>query len=61
MFDRAALIAMPRVMQQLYAEKLTQLTPPGCKILLITIEYDPSEMGGPPFPVPADQVRRAVL
>lgn len=56
-FDRAALIAMPRTLQALYADKLAYLTPPGALVLLVTIEYDPSEMGGPPFPVPRDQVQ----
>ena len=49
-FDRAALVAMPRVMQQPYADKLAQLTPSGVPVLLVSLDYDPSEMDGPPFP-----------
>ncbi|MGQ0674411.1 MAG: thiopurine S-methyltransferase [Hyphomicrobium sp.] len=56
-FDRAALIAMPRALQQAYADTLARLMPAGSRTLLVTIEYDPSEMSGPPFPVPAEQVR----
>ncbi len=56
-FDRAALIAMPRVLQQAYVNKLAELLSPGTQVLLSTIEYDPSEMSGPPFSVPAEQVR----
>ena len=47
-FDRAALVAMPRVMQKDYSEKLASLTPTGVPVLLVTLDYDPSEMGGPP-------------
>jgi thiopurine S-methyltransferase len=55
-FDRAALVAMPRVMQQAYAEKLAELTLADVPVLLVTLDYDPSEMDGPPFPIPADRV-----
>lgn len=55
-FDRAALVAMPRVMQKEYAEKLAGLTPPGVPVLLVTLDYDPSEMDGPPFPISPQRV-----
>lgn len=55
-WDRAALIAMPRTLQRLYAEKLSALLSPGTRVLLTSISYDPSEMGGPPFPVDSEQV-----
>jgi thiopurine S-methyltransferase len=55
-FDRAALIAMPRALQQLYADKLAWLAAPGTVVLLDTIDYDPSEMSGPPFSIPEDVV-----
>lgn len=57
-YDRAALIAMPPVMRQRYADKLAALLPPGAQVLLITVEYDPVQMTGPPFSVPADEVDR---
>jgi thiopurine S-methyltransferase len=55
-FDRAALVAMPRVMQKAYADKLAELTPSDVPVLLVTLDYDPSEMDGPPFPIPAERV-----
>lgn len=55
-FDRAALVAMPRVMQQAYADKLAELTPQDVPVLLIALDYDPSEMDGPPFPIPPKRI-----
>jgi thiopurine S-methyltransferase len=55
-FDRAALVAMPRIMQRPYAEKLAALTPSGIPVLLVSLDYDPSEMDGPPFPISPDRV-----
>ena len=57
-YDRAALIAMPPAMQTRYAEQLLALTPASAPVLLITLDYDPAEMPGPPFATPAGQVRR---
>lgn len=56
-YDRAALIAMPPERQPAYAAQLAALAP-GAPILLITLDYDPSEMQGPPFATPAGQVER---
>lgn len=50
-FDRAALVAMPHIMQKPYAEKLAGLTPSGVPVLLVSLDYDPSEMDGPPFSI----------
>ena len=50
-YDRAALVAMPRTMQLQYAAKLAELTPAGVPVLLISLDYDPSGMTGPPFPI----------
>jgi thiopurine S-methyltransferase len=55
-YDRAALVAMPRTLQTEYAAKLAELTPKGVPVLLISLDYDPSEITGPPFPVPNRQV-----
>jgi thiopurine S-methyltransferase len=55
-FDRAALVAMPRVLQRDYAAQLAALTPSGVPVLLITLDYDPSEMEGPPFPISPQRV-----
>ena len=55
-FDRAAFVAMPLVMQRAYAEKLAELTPPDVPVLLVSLDYDPSEMDGPPFPITAETI-----
>jgi len=57
-FDRAALIALPPEMREKYATKLTSLLSPGATILLVTMEYDQSQMSGPPFAVAEPEVRR---
>jgi len=51
-FDRAALIALPKDMRQRYAEHLRKLLPVGCQMLLVGMEYDESALSGPPFNVP---------
>lgn len=55
-FDRASLIAMPPELRPRYAEHLQALLAPGTRVLLITLDYDQSEMAGPPFSVPAGEV-----
>lgn len=55
-YDRAALIALPPHMRVDYAARLTELAPGGIVMLLVTLEYDPSQMNGPPFPVEPEEV-----
>lgn len=55
-YDRAALIAFPPEMKPRYAEKLTALQPAKAPILLITLDFDQSQMAGPPFTTPRTQV-----
>lgn len=55
-FDRAALIALPPVLRQRYVGELHARLPPGCRGLLITLEYPQAEREGPPFSVPEDEV-----
>ena len=55
-YDRAALVAMPPDMQARYAEKFAELMPGNSQTLLIGLDYNPSEMKGPPFAIPRDQV-----
>ncbi len=57
-YDRAALIALPRDMRERYAWELYARLPAGCRGLLVTLEYPPREKAGPPFPVDAGEVRR---
>jgi len=49
-YDRAALIALPLEMRQKYTAHLAQLTGRAPQLLL-TIDYDQSQMEGPPFSV----------
>jgi len=57
-YDRAALIALPEKTRQQYAEKLIALSEGYTKILLISIDYDQSEMAGPPFSNPLDTIQK---
>lgn len=56
-YDRAALIALPEPMRARYAKHLTTILGPEAHMLLISIEYPPHEMNGPPFTVLEDEVR----
>ena len=55
-YDRASLIALPPVMRQDYAVKLTELAQSAPK-LLVTLEYEQSKMDGPPFSVSKNEVQ----
>lgn len=55
-YDRAALIALPDEMRRRYAGHLREITGTISQ-LLITIEYDQSEMPGPPFSVDGETVK----
>lgn len=55
-YDRAALIAMPEDMRQMYVEKLLSLVKTGGRILLVTLDYPQDELAGPPFSVPKADV-----
>jgi thiopurine S-methyltransferase len=55
-YDRAALVALPFEMRQRYIAHLRDILPFGVQILLITMEYDQSQMDGPPFSVPQAEV-----
>lgn len=54
-YDRAALVALPKKMRVDYANKLIELLPQGVSILLVTLEFDSPQ--GPPFNVPAEEVK----
>lgn len=55
-YDRAALIALPPDMRATYARTTWQRLPPGCRGLLVTLEYPQDEKAGPPFPVEEAEV-----
>ena len=58
LYDRAALIALPPAMRERYAAHLQQILPPIVRGLLITLDYDQTQMPGPPFAVSDDEVQR---
>ena len=57
-YDRAALIALTPAQRPGYAAQLTKLLGHGTSGLLVTLEYNQSEMQGPPFSVPREEVYR---
>lgn len=56
-FDRAAIIALPRERRARYVREVYGKLPAGCRGLLITLEYPQQEKAGPPFSVAEDEVR----
>lgn len=53
-YDRAALVALPPALREPYAQRLSDLSHQGTKLLLIAFEHDLPT--GPPFSVPAEVV-----
>jgi len=58
LYDRAALIALPSDMRVRYVEQLARLLPSTCRGLLVTLDYQQSEIDGPPFAVAQQEVRQ---
>ena len=58
-YDRAALIALPPLMRQQYVAALQSLLPRQTTTLLLTVEYQQTEMDGPPFSVSQPEVQTA--
>jgi thiopurine S-methyltransferase len=56
-YDRAALVALDLPTRARYVERLFSLLPPGCRGLLITLEFPAGQMAGPPFSVDETEVR----
>lgn len=54
-FDRAALIALPIELRQLYVKHLVKLLEKDTQILLVTTSYNQNEMAGPPFSVDKEE------
>jgi thiopurine S-methyltransferase len=57
-FDRAALVALPEDVRRRYAERLLALLAPGGVMLLVSFDYDPAKMSGPPFAVTDSEVEQ---
>jgi thiopurine S-methyltransferase len=56
LYDRAALIALPAEMRWRYVECLNRILPADCRGLLISLDYEQSEIAGPPFSVSEEEV-----
>jgi thiopurine S-methyltransferase len=56
-YDRAALVALPKEMRNRYTRHLLDITGTA-EQLLITFEYDQTQMDGPPFSLNSDEVNR---
>ncbi|MDB9527616.1 thiopurine S-methyltransferase [Oscillatoria sp. CS-180] len=54
-YDRAALVALPKAMRDRYAPHLVSMTHQAPQ-LLITYEYDQNLMAGPPFSISPEEV-----
>jgi len=55
-YDRAALIALPPAMRARYVNHLSNLLEQQVRGLLLTMDYNQSEMEGPPFSVSDEEV-----
>jgi thiopurine S-methyltransferase len=55
-YDRAALIAWPPELRAPYVAHIANLARPGCRMLLVTLEYPQAQMPGPPFAVRGEEV-----
>lgn len=56
-YDRAALIALPRDMRRRYADELYAALPAGCRGLMVSLEYPQAQKEGPPFSVEQAEVQ----
>ena len=56
-YDRAALVALPEEMRTRYTKHMRQITGSADQIL-ITFEYDQSQMDGPPFSLNSEEINR---
>ena len=56
-YDRAALVALPKSMRNAYTSHLIQITQAASQ-LLITYEYDQRLLDGPPFSINEEEVKR---
>jgi len=57
-YDRASLIALPEDMRARFVRHLTDLLPPAVPMLLVTLDYDQTQMDGPPFSLVEQEVRK---
>ena len=56
-YDRAALVALPKTARAKYGKKILELTGAGATMLINSFHYDQTEMNGPPFAVTEPEIR----
>lgn len=56
-YDRASIVAVDPADRATYLRSVASLAGPGARWLMATLEYDQSEMSGPPFSVPEADIR----
>jgi len=56
-YDRGGLVALPPKMRAHYADHLLRVVPEGCRLLLLTLEYDQALVPGPPHSVEETEVQ----
>jgi thiopurine S-methyltransferase len=57
LYDRAALVALPPEKRPEYINHTKRLLKPAAQMLLVTLEYEQSRAGGPPYSVEEAEVR----
>lgn len=55
-YDRAALVALPKEMRSDYVNHSLNLLKPGGRVLLVSFEYDQEKVSGPPFSVDEKEI-----
>lgn len=60
-YDRAALIALPAEMREPYIEHLISFIGTGTRLFLISIEFPPDEISGPPFSITQQSISELFL
>lgn len=58
LYDRAALVALPRELRKPYVQACEKLLSDAATGLVVTLEYEQELMQGPPFSVPAEEAQR---
>jgi len=58
LYDRAALVALPEDMRADYVSACKKLLTAAPRVLLVTMQYEPESMEGPPFSVDPGEVDR---
>ena len=57
-YDRGSIVAFDQAERDKYTEHLLSFLSPGGRMLIITLEYDQSQMTGPPFSVPVEEIEK---